>query len=160
MWVSAPVIVLIDDEPLFRRSMATLLARWGYRAECAATATDGLALLRAAPADLVLLDRTLPDGDGLDLLPRNRREWPRLPILMITGDPCPEPWTHALHAGAVAVLEKPCEPEILLAAVAAALQPANAPATPNPQGEAGETTDRTIPPHSQRDRREERPGFG
>jgi DNA-binding response OmpR family regulator len=74
MWLPAPVIVLIDDEPLVRRSLATLLAWRGYRVECAATATGGLALLRAAPADLVLLDRTLPDGDGLDLLPRIRRE--------------------------------------------------------------------------------------
>jgi DNA-binding response OmpR family regulator len=79
---------------------------------------------------------------------------------MITVAPRPETRTRALHAGAVAVLEKPREPEILLAAVAAGLQLADAPATPSPQGEVGETPDRTIPPRSQCDRGEERPGFG
>lgn len=59
-----PLIVLIDDEPLFRRSMATLLTRHGYRVEVAATATDGLALLCAAQPDLLLLDRPSQMGMG------------------------------------------------------------------------------------------------
>jgi DNA-binding response OmpR family regulator len=155
-----PLIVLIDDEPLFRRSMATLLTRHGYRVEVAATATDGLALLGAAQPDLLLLDRTLPDGDGLDLLPVVRCDWPDLPVLMITGDPRAETRTHALRVGAVAVLEKPCEPEVLLTAVAGALQLADAPATSGPLGGVGEAADRAIQPSSHCDREEQRPGLG
>ena len=155
-----PLIVLIDDEPLLRRSTATLLTRHGSRVEVAATATDGLALLGAAQPDLLLLDRTLPDGDGLDLLPVIRRERPALLILMITGDPRPEIRTQALRAGVVAVLEKPCDPEVLLTAVAGALQLADAPATAGPLGGAGEAADRANQPSSHRDREEQRPGFG
>lgn len=70
--------------------MATLLPRRGYRVEAAATAAGGLALVRAVGPDLVLLDRSLPDDDGLHLLPMVHRGRPDLPVLMITGDPRPE----------------------------------------------------------------------
>ena len=87
--MATPLIVLIDDEPLLRRSVATVLTRHGYRVEAAATAMDGLALVRATRPDLLLSDRTLPESDGPHLLPVVRREWPDLSVLMITGDSRP-----------------------------------------------------------------------
>ena len=118
--------------------MATLLTRHGYRVEVAATATDGLALLRVTRPDLLLLDRTLPDGDGLHLLPVIRREQPDLPVLMITGDPRPATRAQALRVGAVAVLDKLCDPNVLLAAVAEALRSANPCAASGPLSEPGD----------------------
>jgi DNA-binding response OmpR family regulator len=52
-----------------------------------------------------------------------RREQPDLPVLMITGDPRTETRAQALRAGVVAALEKLCDAEVLLAAVAGALRP-------------------------------------
>jgi DNA-binding response OmpR family regulator len=138
MRVPVPLIVLIDDEPLFRRSMATLLMRHGYRVEAAATAIDGLALLRVTRPDLLLLDRTLPDGDGLHLLRVIHRERPDLPVLMITGDLRAATRAQALRAGAVAVLEKLWDSDVLLAAVEGALRPTGPRGIAGTPGEAGE----------------------
>jgi DNA-binding response OmpR family regulator len=103
--VPTVVIELIVDEPFFRRSLAAFLTQVGYRVEVVATAADGLSLARATRPDLLLLDRTLPGGDGLRLVPVWRHDRPDLPALMVTGDPRPETRAQglqavgALHAG-------------------------------------------------------------
>ena len=106
--------------------------------EAAATAAGGLALVRAVGPDLVLLDRSLPDDDGLHLLPMVHRGRPDLPVLMITGDPRPATRAQALRVGAVAVLDKLCDPNVLLAAVAEALRSANPCAASGPLSEPGD----------------------
>ncbi len=133
----SPRILLIDDDALFRRSMGRLLERAGYRVWVAATGTEGLAAARARRPDVVLLDRTLPDLDGLRVLQTLHAERPELPVLMVTGDPRPETRAQALRYGAVTLLAKPCEVEGLLAAVAhAALSPTSA-APGSPEGTSG-----------------------
>jgi two-component system, OmpR family, KDP operon response regulator KdpE len=143
--LATPVIILIDDEPLIRWSGAMLLTRHGYHVKVAATAMDGLALVRASRPDLLLLDRTLPDGDGLRLLQVCQREWPALPVLMVTGDLRPETRAQALRAGAIAVLEKPCDPAVLLAAVADALRPVDPREVSGPPGAAGDAREGDEP---------------
>ena len=62
-------ILLIDDDSLFRRSLAYTLGRAGYSTRTAGTADEGLDLARQAPPDLVLLDIGLPGIDGLGRAP-------------------------------------------------------------------------------------------
>ena len=67
-------LLLIDDDPLLRRSLAYSLGRVGYAVRTAGTRLGGLALARQYPPDLVLLDIGLPGMDGLDALHELRRE--------------------------------------------------------------------------------------
>jgi DNA-binding NarL/FixJ family response regulator len=66
-----PTVLIIDDDPRFRRVAAELLVDRGYRVvgEAGGTA-EGLSLARALRPDAVLLDINLPDADGLSLAAR------------------------------------------------------------------------------------------
>lgn len=77
-------ILLIDDEPLLRRSLKQQLGREGYTVLTAADAEQGMALARAARPDLLLLDIGLPDQSGLDLARILQRELPT-PIIFLTA---------------------------------------------------------------------------
>jgi DNA-binding NarL/FixJ family response regulator len=73
---TAPVVLVIDDHPLFRRGLVQMLRDVVGVAdivECA-TAGDGLACWRRQAFDLVTLDLSLPDGDGFSLLRQARGE--------------------------------------------------------------------------------------
>jgi CheY-like chemotaxis protein/HPt (histidine-containing phosphotransfer) domain-containing protein len=62
--------------------------------------SDALASLRESPADAVLLDLGLPDSMGLDGFERIRREFPRLPVVVLSGSEDPRRRERALAAGA------------------------------------------------------------
>ncbi len=74
-------ILLVEDENAIAEPLAEGLRREGFAVERAATAAEALA---AAPADLVLLDLRLPDGDGLDVC-RRLRERSDVPIIVVTA---------------------------------------------------------------------------
>ncbi len=76
---------------------------------------EGLATARETRPDVVVVDRTLPDGDGLDLV-RALREAPEtetVPIVLITAGHDPQDRTDVLRAGADEYLAKPFEPDDL-----------------------------------------------
>ncbi|WP_229397936.1 response regulator transcription factor [Micromonospora okii] len=75
-------ILLVEDDRRVAAALSSALARRGYQVEHAATVA---AALRAAPCDLVLLDLTLPDGDGTDLCRALRRRSAQLGIIAVTA---------------------------------------------------------------------------
>ena len=110
-------ILLVDDDARVRQSITWLL-RWAGDWEVIGEAQDGdsaLALAAALRPDLVLLDRWLADGDGLQLLPQLRAldRSPRVAIL--TADPTAA--GQALASGAAICLDKMTPPLELLAAL-------------------------------------------
>jgi len=76
-----------------------------------------LALIEAQPWDLLILDISLPQRDGLDLLREVKRRWPALPALIYSAHPEDQFAAHALQAGASGYLNKERAPEELTAAV-------------------------------------------
>src|SRR5262245_38159043 len=100
-------ILLVDDDARVRQNM-TLLLRWAGDWEVVGEAEDSsgaLALAAAQRPDLVLLDRWLTDGDGLQLLPQLRAldSSPRVAIL--TADPAVVDQAYALAPGAAICLD-------------------------------------------------------
>jgi two-component system response regulator AtoC len=69
-----PSVLLIDDEKSFRLILESALAAEGYSVRTAADVRSGRAAWKEAAADLVILDRNLPDGDGVELLQELRGE--------------------------------------------------------------------------------------
>jgi two-component system, OmpR family, response regulator RegX3 len=81
---AAGSVLLVEDEPSIADPFASALTRNGFATAIASTAGDALRLAREAPPDVVLLDLTLPDGDGRDVC-RELRRVSDVPIIMVTA---------------------------------------------------------------------------
>ena len=118
-------ILLLDDHPTLTRGLAALLEQ-EPDLEVSGQFANGEALLAfltvTAPpaADLLLLDLYLPPPlDGLTLLPRLRREWPALQVLVFSSAASPVLVSQVAAAGAHGFLDKSAEAGALLAAIRA-----------------------------------------
>jgi DNA-binding response OmpR family regulator len=114
-------ILLVDDDPLLRRSLAFNLEKAGYRASAAASAEDALALARRDPPDLILLDIGLPGIDGLEALQHFRSE-EQVPIIFLTGRRRELDEILGLELGADDYVTKPFEIDVLLSHIKAVLR--------------------------------------
>ena len=77
-------VLLVEDEQSIADPFARALARNGFQPTIARTAADALRLARETEPDVVLLDLTLPDGDGRDVC-RELRRTSEVPIIMLTA---------------------------------------------------------------------------
>jgi DNA-binding NtrC family response regulator len=111
---------VIDDEPLVRRSTDRLLTDRGFEVHTAATAQEGLARFESAQPQVVVLDVRLPDGSGLELLPKLREIDPTVKVVVITAFGETEDAVRAMKLGAADFLKKPYDIEELLHAVRSA----------------------------------------
>src|SRR3954462_3363875 len=118
---SAASILIIDDESAIRESLQTLLELEDYHVTQAETAEQGFSFLAANTYDLVLLDISLPDRNGLDVLEEIRERDASLPIIMITAHGTVDNAIRAMQSGASNFIAKPWDNEKLLADVAAAV---------------------------------------
>jgi DNA-binding NarL/FixJ family response regulator len=128
-------VLIVDDHPGVRRSLRAVLDRAlvasvfgeaGGRAEA-------LDLVTREPWDLVLLDLSLPDGNGLETLRQIRDLRPALPVLVTSMHPESQYGTAVRAAGGVGYLPKGGDPQLLADAVRRILQgAAPAPARPGP----------------------------
>ncbi len=117
-------ILVIDDEPQIHRFLRPALEASGYAVERADTAADGLAMARARPPALVLLDLGLPDMDGQDALIQLRAT-SQVPVLILSARDQEGAKVAALDNGADDYVEKPFGLDELLARVRAALRHAH-----------------------------------
>jgi CheY-like chemotaxis protein len=117
-----PRAVVVEDEPTLARFIECFLALEGFEVTLAANRAEVVAALNTRPLPaLILLDGTLPDADGFDVLARVRQH-PALrdvPTLMLTGRATRAAVLQALAAGADGYLTKPVEADTLTQAVRA-----------------------------------------
>mgnify|MGYP000890692239 FL=1 len=108
-------ILIVDDEPSMLRILTVILAD----AKHSVTASGGLNEARAALAkerfDLVITDKKMPDGDGLELLRYCHENDPDLPVVMLTAVATVELAVEAMQAGAFDFISKPFVPEVVTA---------------------------------------------
>jgi DNA-binding response OmpR family regulator len=112
-------ILVVDDDPLLRRSLAFNLERSGYQVQTAASAEGALELIRNQPPDLILLDIGLPGMDGLAAL-RVLRD--QVPVIFVTARHRQLDEVLGLELGAEDYITKPFEFEVLLARVRTVLR--------------------------------------
>jgi two-component system copper resistance phosphate regulon response regulator CusR len=103
----APEVLLIEDERKTRDSVVEGLRLEGWRVSGAGTAERGWEMLAGTSFDLVVLDRMLPDGDGLELLQRLRQRGQPTPVLVLTARGDLDERVRALEGGADDYLTKP-----------------------------------------------------
>lgn len=104
-------VLIVDDEPLIRWSLAEIFGDCGYEVAVAGDAAEAVrAVSTASPGfDAVLLDLRLPDSNDFALLTRLRRAAPTARIILMTAYYTPEMKHLALRLGADCVLNKPFE---------------------------------------------------
>ena len=130
-------VLVVDDDPGLVETLAWVLRDHGYEVATAAGAAEFTAQLDpgadalgrgARPPDLVLLDILMPDGDGVALLERVKRDerWRDVPVLMLSSAPAEEYTVRALGLGAADFVRKPVRPRELVARVQAHLRAAAA----------------------------------
>jgi DNA-binding response OmpR family regulator len=113
---------MIEDDARLAEMVARDLGRSGLEVTNAPTAAEGLARLAREPFDLVLLDLTLPDADGLDVCRRLRASGSAVPVIMLTARGDPTDRVVGLELGADDYLGKPFDPRELLARIRAVLR--------------------------------------
>jgi len=113
-------VLVVDDEPVVRTGIAQALERLGFEVRLAAHGGEGLKIMAAWSAGIVLLDVRLPDMDGLEVLKRLSRDYPETVVIMITGHPNIEGAVESIKHGALDYLVKPFHLHHLEALVAKA----------------------------------------
>lgn len=112
-------VLCVDDHVIFRQGVRQILARMGpalHFAE-ASTAEEMMQILGSEEWDVVLLDVSLPDSSGLDLVMRVHQKWPDVPVVVLTMHQDEEYAIRALRNGAAAYVTKDTAPADLLAAI-------------------------------------------
>jgi two-component system KDP operon response regulator KdpE len=116
-----PLILLIDDEPQILRALRTILGANHFKILSATTGEQGLALAASQIPDLIILDLTLPDMDGITIC-EQIREWTKTPIIILSVRDSEKDKVAALDKGADDYLTKPFGIEELLARIRVALR--------------------------------------
>jgi FixJ family two-component response regulator len=117
----SPVVFVVDDDISVRESLDLLIRTAGWQPETYASAQAFLARARLPAPSCLVLDVSLPDLTGLDLQQRLGADRGDLPIIFITGHGDIPMTVRAMKAGAVEFLTKPFHDEMLLRAIAGAI---------------------------------------
>ncbi len=127
-----PCILIVDDEPQVGRFFASILAEDGYYIISVGTARRARHLVSEATFEVVLVDLSLPDEDGVELVRQMRLEHPHLKILATSGFLVGNMPEIVMAAGATATLQKPTVPRKLRNAVKCLLEPSVRRSGPQP----------------------------
>jgi DNA-binding response OmpR family regulator len=114
-------VLIVEDDPTLRIVIRDNLEGEGYRVDVAGDGACALRQAQTCAPDIVVLDLTLPDRDGLDLLPVLRLRG-QVPIIILTARTQQSEKLKGLRLGADDYMTKPFDPEELLARIRAVLR--------------------------------------
>lgn len=105
-------VLMVDDEAQFRATTEKILTRRGFQTIMAASGEEAIDRLKERP-DVVVLDIKLPGMDGHETLREIKKQFPDLPVIMLTGHGALPSAQEALSHGAYDYLSKPCDIDLL-----------------------------------------------
>lgn len=117
--IERPRILVVDDEPSARETIAALLHADRYDLEFAANGADAVARLEQPPPDLVICDVMMPGLDGFEVCRtvKAHAQWQFVPIILVTALGGDDDMVRGLEAGADEFLSKPVERIVLRARI-------------------------------------------
>jgi FixJ family two-component response regulator len=118
----SPIVFVVDDDVSVREALDPLIRTAGWQPETFASAEAFLARPRSLVPSCLVLDVSLPDLNGLDLQKRIGADRSDMPIIFITGHGDVPMTVRAMKAGAVEFLTKPFGDDVLLSAIASAIE--------------------------------------
>lgn len=107
-------ILIIDDEPSIRKTMARILQQAGFEVTTADSAEQGLDYLKTTEFDMILTDLRMPGMHGMEALKVIHADYPSLPVILFTAQPDVNSAVEALRYGATDYLLKPIKPEAII----------------------------------------------
>ncbi len=107
-------VLIVDDEPMLRQTLADILQKRGFAPAAAATGQQALEELARQEFPVVLLDLRLEDMTGMEVLRRIRERWPDTQCILLTGHASQDSAIEAINLGAYSYVMKPCDMEQLL----------------------------------------------
>jgi len=132
-----PHVLVIDDEPQILRAIRTILSAKHFKVTTASRGEEGLTLAASQSPDVIILDLSLPDIDGIEVCSR-LREWTQTPIIVLSVRDSERDKVMALDRGADDYLTKPFGIEELLARIRVAMRHAvQAKGSPKPMVTSG-----------------------
>jgi DNA-binding NtrC family response regulator len=102
-------VLVIDDDPLIRKTLSSYLSKKGYEAVVAEDGEEGIQKYEEHVPDVVILDIRLPDVDGLEVLGRIREKNPNASIIIMTAYDDMKTTIEAIKSGAFEYLVKPLD---------------------------------------------------
>lgn len=100
-------VLFVDDEEAIRRLFETFLSNEGFDVRGASSLAEALDALDSDPPEVVIVDKNLPDGSGIDVLHSCRTDHPDVEVIVLTGYPSLESAIDALRLGAFDYIIKP-----------------------------------------------------
>jgi K+-sensing histidine kinase KdpD len=115
-------ILVVDDDPDFLSIIKRILENKGYEVATASSASEAVACLQGRFYNVAILDISLPDADGTELLSAIINMHPDITAIMLTGHSSVQNAVKSLNCGAFAYLEKPLDPDNLLSVISRGLE--------------------------------------
>ncbi len=116
--ISRLTVLTVEDDPTTRKGFCLFLKTRGYRVLEAGDGRRGLEMCRREQPDLLLLDLRMPEMDGIEVLKQVTREFPNMPVVVVSGTEKVSDAVEALHQGAWDFVLKPVrDMQVLLHAV-------------------------------------------
>ena len=122
--MQGPIISIVDDDDLLRDAIQRLLRSHGYSVHSFASAEDFLKSGMADSSACIISDVQLPAMDGLALQDQLRARGNKVPVIFITAYPNATAEARATKAGAVGMLHKPFDSDVLIGCINTALKAA------------------------------------
>jgi DNA-binding NtrC family response regulator len=113
-------LLLLDDEPIVGKTLKPALSKMGCEVEVYENPAEAVKRLEEQEFDIVVTDIRMEGLDGIEVLDRIKKKFPRTQVIMITGYAMMETAREAMEKGAFDFVSKPFEPDELRAVVARA----------------------------------------
>lgn len=109
-----PLVLAIDDDPLVHTYLRRALASLPIRLVCVDSAEGAIAAIEAQPHAAIVSDDGFPGTSGIELLEQVRSRWPRIPVLLHSGDPASQVRASRLR---LLAMKKGAPPQVVRAMV-------------------------------------------
>jgi DNA-binding NtrC family response regulator len=120
--VNPPRILVVDDDANLRWVIQTQLEQMGYRVTASADGGEAIRAIEKEPPALVMTDLKMPGMSGMELLERIRRDFPEIPVVIVTAFGTIQNAVQAMRAGAYDYLAKPIDYDELALSVSRVLE--------------------------------------
>lgn len=104
-------ILVVDDDVIVVKSCRRILEAEGFEVSTVPSADEALEKIKVYDFDLMIVDVKMPKHDGIFLMREIKKNWPDVPIIVMSGYPTPETISDVLKLGAIQFIPKPFKPD-------------------------------------------------
>jgi DNA-binding NtrC family response regulator len=115
-------ILVVDDDAIVIKSCRRILEAEGFEVTSVPGSDEALERIKSSEFDLLLMDVKMPKHDGIFLMREIKKNWPDIPIIVMSGYPTPETIADVLKLGATQFIPKPFRPDELVKTVRQVIQ--------------------------------------